>query len=186
MSRTPRHILLTGRPGIGKTTLVRHLARRLGRLRPAGFYTEEIRGRNVRIGFRLVMLPASRRSRSDREFILSHVTYGGLHRVGRYGVDLAGFDRLLGEVDLPHSAGQLLMIDEIGKMECLSELFIKQMSAVLDSSKRVLATVALKGTGFIQQVKARTDAQVLTVTIRNRDELVQRIAEELRKPAGRH
>jgi nucleoside-triphosphatase len=183
MSRAIRHVLVTGRPGIGKTTLICDVARRLSRLRPAGFYTQEIRGESTRTGFRVVLLPASRASGRMRDLILSHVEYGP-PRVGRYGVNVAGFERLLRNLDLSHSAGPFVVIDEIGKMECLSPLFVQEMTALLDSSRRVLATIALKGDGFIRTVKARQDIELLTVNIQNRDELVQRITKILRRGIG--
>ncbi|MCK4690591.1 MAG: AAA family ATPase, partial [Desulfuromonadales bacterium] len=51
-----RHILLTGPPGCGKTTLLKRLADELRMLHPLGFYTEEIRQQGRRQGFRLVGL----------------------------------------------------------------------------------------------------------------------------------
>jgi len=146
-----QHVLITGLPGVGKTTLIRSLADRLAGYRPAGFYTEEIRGhQGVREGFRLVSL-------SGLQLILSHVNYRGPNRVGRYGVDLAGFERLLGKLDLPHAPSRLIVIDEIGKMECLSQKFKHEITMLLDSSRVLIATIAVKGDEFIQHVKDRPD-----------------------------
>jgi nucleoside-triphosphatase THEP1 len=40
-----RHILITGVPGVGKTTLIKALCQDLASVNPVGFYTEEIRER---------------------------------------------------------------------------------------------------------------------------------------------
>ena len=69
-----------------------------------------------------------------------------------------------GEVDI-------FVIDEIGKMECLSPVFVEAVTRVLDGPVPVLATIAAKGGGFIAQVKARSDVEIVTVTSANRDRL---------------
>ena len=156
--------MITGLPGVGKTTLIREIARRLAEYRPIGFYTEEIRVEGVREGFRLVCL-------DGRQQILSHVDHRSRYRVSRYGVDVEGFERLLTELDLPHTASRLIVIDEIGKMECFSDRFKGTVSVLLDSPRTVLATVSLKGDGFITAVKARPDCFLVNVTAKNRNDL---------------
>lgn len=153
-------------PGIGKTTLVRGLAGRLASFRPAGFYTLEIREGGVRKGFELVGF-------DGRRAILSHVEIPGLPRVGKYGVDVRGFEEFLAGTGLK---GRLLVIDEIGKMECLSERFREFISGVLGSDVSFVATIALKGDGFIDKVKRRSDVTLLTMTYENRDSLLEEIA----------
>lgn len=166
------HFLITGKPGVGKTTLIRSIAQRVKDLQPAGFYTEEIRVEGLRQGFRLVSL-------DGRQQILSHVEDPHLTRVSRYGVDVQGFERLLTELDLRHGSSPIVIIDEIGKMECLSPRFREEVAALLDSSKTVVATIALKGNGFIQMIKRRTDCRLVTVTQNNRDLLAGTVAEEI-------
>jgi nucleoside-triphosphatase len=165
-------ILVTGSPGVGKTTLVREVVAHLTHRRPAGFYTNEIRERGMRKGFELVSL-------DGRRGLLSHVDIRGPHRVGRYGVDLEGFDRFLDAIQWPASNAGMVVIDEIGKMECFSERFRALVRQILDSNTPLLATVARRGSGLITDVKKRRDVKLLEVTKRNRDSLAKEIVGRL-------
>jgi nucleoside-triphosphatase len=167
------HILITGLPGVGKTTLIRKLVEHLAEHNPAGFYTEEIRdAQGTREGFRLVTL-------CGRQLVLSHIRHPGPYRVSRYGVDVHGFEQLLAELDLRHAQSRLIMIDEIGKMECLSRKFEEEVTRLMDAPNVLVATVALKGEGFIRQVKNRPDCRLVTVTRENRDSLVNNLLSEV-------
>jgi nucleoside-triphosphatase len=160
-----RHIFLTGSPGIGKTTVIEQIAQALTGYHPDGFVTREIRDdKNVRKGFELVTLEA-------RHQVLAHISLPGPFRVGRYGVDHKGFDALPKTIDLTHSPSRVVILDEIGKMECLSHRFIQEVEALLDSSKLVVATVAFKGGGFPCKVKQRAGCRVVTLTLTNRSTL---------------
>src|SRR5262245_57413313 len=141
-----RVLLLTGRPGSGKTTVIRKVAASLPRRRLAGFYTEEIRGSPGRQGFRAVTL-------DGRSGVISHVRFSGPHRVGKYGVDIAEMDRVARQALRLRRAIDVYLVDEIGKMECLSAAFVEAMRAVLDSRVPVVATIAERGGGFIDEVK---------------------------------
>ena len=158
----PTNILITGRPGIGKTTLIMRLAERLSDRTVAGFYTEEIRHGAHRQGFRAVTF-------SGHTMTLAHVSLKGGPRVGRYGVDVSGFESLvLPELD---RSCDLMLVDEIGKMECYSSSFVAAVQQALDGATQVVATVAGKGAGLIPQVKTRTDVEIVEVTHSNRDGL---------------
>jgi nucleoside-triphosphatase len=98
------------------------------------------------------------------------------YRVGRYGVDLAAFERLALPVIDPDSVGApLLVVDEIGKMECFSDGFRRLIITALGSDRAVLATIALRGDQFIESLKKRSDVSMLQVTQQNRDELIQQV-----------
>ena len=150
---------------MGKTTLVRKIVERMESVPMAGFYTTEIRSQGYRSGFELQGLNGDRR-------VLAHVGMESRHRVGKYGVDTAGFEVFLEKLDLlnPHVA--LIVIDEIGKMELFSKRFHTLIRNVLDTNKLLLASIALQGKGFIQEIKQRPDVHLLKVTRNNREHLV--------------
>ncbi len=161
-------ILVTGLPGVGKTTLVCAAVAALGERHPVGFYTTEIREQGVRTGFELVDL-------AGRRGTLAHVGLRSPHRVGRYGVDVEGLDRFLDSIPWLAPGAGLVVIDEIGKMECCSASFRALVGRILDSDACLLATIARQGSGLIAEVKQRPDVELVEVTMRNRDALVGEI-----------
>jgi nucleoside-triphosphatase len=173
-----RHLLITGLPGTGKTTLLIRLARCFADRHPAGFYTEEIRTGGSRQGFRLLAFDGT-------EGILAHIGFRKGNRVGRYGVDVKGFERFLDDIALEESPASLIFIDEIGKMECLSSRYVALVRGLLDSGKTLVATVASKGGGFIAEVKGRPDCEAREVTAKNREKLVEELAEWIMVHAGK-
>jgi len=158
MSPTSAKVLLTGPPACGKTTAVIHIVERLASHKVAGFCTQEIRDNGKRVGFRWRRLAGA-------EGILAHVNIKNCYKVGRYGVDIAEFERSVVPVlDADRAGIDLFVIDEIGKMECLSKKFVDAVRLLLASDKCVLATVAQKGHGFIQEVKSRPDVTLFNLT----------------------
>jgi nucleoside-triphosphatase len=176
MSRQ-KNLLVTGPPGCGKTTLVRRVVDELKDLPMAGFYTEEIREVGERVGFALVGL-------DGRKGILSHVKVKGHYRIGRYGVDIPGFESFLGSLILGDPGTRLMVIDEIGKMEYLSERFRTFLGEWLDSEVPLLATIALRGTPPIERVKARPDVKVIPMTHEDREERYRQVLAEVRGLTG--
>ena len=139
----------------------------------AGFYTEEIREGRERVGFSLVGLDGRRR-------VLSHVNVRGPHRVGRYGVDIAGFESFIRDLAMTTPVPRLIVIDEIGKMECISDLFGKLVRECLDSPVPFLATIAMRGTPAIEKIKVRPDVKLITMSHENRDGKFREVMEEVR------
>lgn len=162
--------LITGRPGVGKTTLVTKIVERMRLVSTAGFYTTEIRSKGARMGFELHGL-------NGRHRTLAYVDFRSEDRVGKYGVDRRGFEEFLEKLDLLAPDVKLIVIDEIGKMELFSERFRSLVMDVLNSEKDVLATIALEGEGFIREIKKRSDIRLIEVTQGNRELLAQEIVE---------
>ncbi len=168
-----KNILITGQPGIGKTTFIKKLAEELKNLNPSGFYTAEIREAGIRKGFELTSL-------DGREGILSHVDIKSPHRVSKYGVDVEWFENFLNSISLLQPTTSIVIIDEIGKMECFSDRFQFLVRAILDSDKLFIATIALKGGGMIADVKKRDDVTLFQLNLENRDSLVSGILKNIR------
>jgi nucleoside-triphosphatase len=160
-------ILLEGRPGAGKSTIARRLADRLSQdgIPVSGFLTEEIRESGRRLGFSLERFGGARG-------VLAHVDLAGPPRVGRYGVDLAAFDRLAIPALEEASEHEVAIIDELGKMELASEALREAVAALLDRPVPVVATVQSASHAFTDALKRRREVETMRVTTANRPELL--------------
>ncbi|GAJ03222.1 unnamed protein product [marine sediment metagenome] len=135
-----------------------------------GFYTEEIRSQGVREGFRLVTL-------DGQTATLAHVNINSPYRVSKYGVDVDSLDRV--GVPALHQAAQqcdVVVIDEIGKMELFSTNFRETVSQIIDSGKRVLGTIMLNPNPWADGIKQHPQVQLIEVTRTS----YYRVLEELR------
>ena len=131
-----------------------------------GFYTEEIRTQGVREGFRLVTL-------DGEETILAHINIRSPYRVSKYGVDIDALDRV-GVPALRRAAqrGDLVVVDEIGKMELFSTAFREAVSGMVDSGIRVLGTVMLSPNPWADAIKRQPQVNLLTVTRDNHQQIL--------------
>jgi nucleoside-triphosphatase len=164
---SPPRILLRGRPGCGKTTVVQRALELIGQERCAGFYTEEVRERGRRAGFDVVTL-------DGRRGPLARAGARG-PRVGRYGVDLASFEELgVATLERALAAGaHILVVDEIGKMELCSERFKAFLDRLIGGSgdRALLGTVLAGRHPEVERLRELKGLRVVEVTPANRDEL---------------
>jgi len=163
-----RVLLLTGKPGTGKTALIREAIGKT-RIRAGGFYTEEMRTGGVRQGFRIVTL-------DGREAILAHVNISSPYQVGKYKVDINSLDKV--GVPAIHQALEeydVTIIDEIGKMELLSLQFKEAVLQAMDSDRKVLGTIMLGPHPFADEVKSHPEVELLLVSRDNRNQALGEI-----------
>jgi len=167
-----RALLLTGKPGTGKTALIKEALART-KVKGGGFYTEEIRTGGIRQGFKIVTL-------DGQEAILAHVGISSPYQVSKYRVDTDSLNRVgVSALRQALKETDLIVIDEIGKMECLSRVFVEAVERLLNGPVHVLATIAMKGGGLIARAKVRPPVEVLHVSAGNRNELPDVVAARL-------
>jgi nucleoside-triphosphatase len=172
-----RVLLLTGAPGVGKTTV---LIKAVDKLKAegvsvGGMISREAREGNVRVGFEIMDLTNSKHG------WLAHVNQRTGPQIGKYHVNLEDLDNI-GAKAIMDAVGKcdVVAIDEIGPMELFSQKFKQAVKQALESKKLVLAVVHAKAREpLINEAKQRDDAEKFTVTLANRDKL----AEELTKRA---
>ncbi len=166
-TRESVNVLLTGRPGIGKTTLIKRLIE-ASSLSKGGFYTEEVREKGQRVGFSLITLDGKRS-------LLAHLKTKSPYRVGRYGLDIDTFEAIgVESIRKAISTNDIIIIDEIGRMELFSRKFREVVLQALKTG-RVVATIK-KGRGdFIDKIKSRKDVRVLKINLENRETLSSKL-----------
>nr|CAI5857960.1 unnamed protein product [Callosobruchus analis] len=179
-----KSILITGVPGVGKTTLIKKIAHKLNSegVICTGFYTEEIRENNFRTGFDIVTLEGNRAPLARKNVPLSSQY---LPRVGQYVVYIDAFEELVLPLiqNLPPASSRLLIIDEIGKMELFSKKFMNAVTTIVkNKSVKILATVPVKSScSLVVQLKQDNQFELITVTPTNRNYLEEMILKKLMK-----
>lgn len=164
--------LLTGGPGVGKTTIIKQALDGVSG-RVGGFFTEEIRTGGVRQGFRIVTL-------DGQSAILSHIDIKSPYRVSKYGVDIDGLDRVgVAAVRDAIRECDLVVIDEIGKMELFSTLFREAVLEALDSGKRVLGTILLGPHPWADEIKRHPNVALIPLTRENRRQVLEQVLQWL-------
>ncbi len=161
--------LLTGKPGSGKTSLIKQIVAGMGE-KAGGFYTEEIRSGGTRLGFKLVTL-------DGQETILAHINIRSPYRVSKYGVDIDSLDRV-GVNALSKAAREcsLVIIDEIGKMELFSASFREITLKIISSGKKVLGTIMSKPNPWADSVKHQPQVKLIEVTRNNHHQVLAELS----------
>jgi len=167
-----KNIFLTGAPSSGKTTIIKQVISRLG-VQANGFYTEEERVSGRRTGFIMKTL-------DGRSGYLAHQDIQSDYHIRRYGVSIENVEDIAASSIAP-VGDDIIILDEIGKMECFSEAFRRAALAALDSPNIVVGTVTFGGDDFIDSVKKRQDIEITEVTPDNRDQLPDLILRKVAK-----
>ncbi len=157
-------IAVTGRPGVGKTTLCLKVYESLkDKMTIAGFITKEVRRDGRRVGFKLVDLS------SGKEEWLARVGEGEV-RVGKYAVNIEGLEKFLDFVDTDAS---LVIIDEVGPMELKSRKFVRFVEELM-GKEMLLFTIHLKSRHELLE-KIRRGFKVYIINEGNRDAVAEEI-----------
>jgi nucleoside-triphosphatase len=171
-----KNILLTGAPSSGKTTVIKKVIEGL-KFPANGFFTEEERVAGRRVGFLM-------RTLDGRQGYLAHQDQESDFHIRRYGVSIENIETIA-VPSIATGSRNIIILDEIGKMECFSETFKKAAIRALDSSNVVVGTITFGGDDFILGIKKRDDIEIHEVTLDNRDALpgtiIKKITELLKQ-----
>ncbi|MHA2140723.1 MAG: NTPase [Candidatus Thorarchaeota archaeon] len=163
-----KNVILTGKPGIGKSTLIKKVIHALDPRLAEGFWSSEIRENNRRVGFSINTL-------SGEIGVLAHVALSTGPRVGKYRVNVNAIESIaIPALVRARIDDKIIVIDEIASMELYSSHFAPEVRKCLDSGK-VLATLQQRRGAFQDEVRARNDVYLIEITRENRNSLLQEI-----------
>ena len=171
-------IFLTGRPGIGKTTIIKKWISEILE-QAGGFYTEEIREKGKRIGFKIKTI-------DGKEGILAEIGRGK-YNIGKYKVNLETFEEIgvkTLEEELKDERIKYIIIDEIGKMELFSEKFKLVVKEILKSNKNVIGVITMANNEFIEELK-KYDIKIIEINEKNRNILLNKKLKEIENEISR-
>jgi nucleoside-triphosphatase len=171
-----RVLLLTGNPGVGKTTVLMTTVNALKEkgYSVGGIISREIRESGTRVGFEILDLHSSKRG------WLAHVNQKSGPQVGKYRVNIEDLNAIGAQAILDAVENcDVIAIDEIGPMELFSEKFKEAVRKALESRRLVIAIIHWKARDvLISEARKREDAEIITVTYENREKLNEQVAEK--------
>ena len=172
-----KNLFITGKPGSGKTTLIREaclpFSNRIG-----GFYTEELRENNARMGFVL-------KTFDGRQGLLARKGMKSPCKLNKYGIDLSVLEGIgIAALRKALEEKRIIVIDEIGSMEILSDPFRQVLLECLNSRQKVLATIRYNAQPFTDEVRKMAATSMVTLTRSNFPEVKQQVRDWLDKYQG--
>ncbi|MBC7128860.1 MAG: NTPase [Thermoplasmatales archaeon] len=171
---------ITGAPRVGKTEgLIRIMERLKDKYTFGGMITKEIEENGERVGFKIIDLM------TKEERIFAHVDIDSSYRVGKYKINLKALDEFgipAIERAIKDDRIDIVVVDEVGKMELESKKFREAIKEVLDCEKPALITLHKKSRdATLQGIRNRNNVRILEITQKNRNLLpykIEKILEE--------
>jgi nucleoside-triphosphatase len=170
---TSLKIGITGLPNAGKTYALLKVIEMLeaeGK-QVGGMVTEPILKDGRRMGFWVTDWATKRRT------VLASQEIDSKARVGKYGVDVEALDAVgVTAIRSATEDADIIVVDEVGKMEMESPAFVEAIKDALDSEKPVILTLHKKSRNpLLQDIRRRDDIRILEVTPVNRNLLPYKI-----------
>jgi nucleoside-triphosphatase len=159
-------IVLTGAPGVGKTTAVLRVARELKErgVKVGGIVSRELRINNMRIGFEFIDLTSNDRS------VLASITGNG-PKVGKYFVNVAGCNFAAERLTDAIRNSDLIICDEIGPMELKSKELIDSAKNLLYVDKKVIVVVHQKLQHLLTDEFRNKSSLLINLDLENREKV---------------
>jgi len=162
------NIIITGVPKSGKSTLMHSL---LPEEKKTGFITKEILQNNRRTGFQVI-------TSTNNKQLLASTKINSSINVGRFGVDIDGFDNTISSLFTFHD--ELLYIDEVGHMQLYSQQFQKLVNSYLDAPNLFIGTMSsIYDHKLIDQIKTRKDTTIHYLTADSRKDITLDIEDKI-------
>jgi nucleoside-triphosphatase len=171
-----RLLLITGSPGVGKTTLLLRVVEAIKAkgYSVGGMVTRDVRTSGARVGFEITDLSSANRG------WLASVHGGRGPQVGKYRVNIDDLNDV-GVKAILKACERLdvVIVDEIGPMELFSEKFREAVKKAVESMKLIVSTIHWKmNSELINSIKKRKDAEIFIVTHENRERLHEEVIKE--------
>ncbi|MCD6243729.1 MAG: NTPase [Candidatus Korarchaeota archaeon] len=141
--------IIRGRPGSGKSTTVELVRNRLESMGVGvgGIRTPEVREGGVRVGFMVEDID------SDTKGMFASVNYTGGPKISKYTVNIGIFEDIaISALERALAESDVIIIDEIGKMELFSQKFKEVVLKIWESSKVVIATAPVSRIPFVERI----------------------------------
>ncbi|MEM2210609.1 MAG: NTPase [Nitrososphaerales archaeon] len=169
--------LITGEPGVGKTTT---LLKVISLIKSQGFtiggvISKELRSKGVRFGFELIDV------NSGRKGILASTSQNVGPRFGRYRVNLKDLAEIgANALKWAMKNSDVIVCDEIGPMELFSPEFKRAVSEVVKCGKPVIGVIHKRmKNDLLNELRSAPYCELIEVTYENRDKLSEIIANKV-------
>ena len=169
-----KKILITGPPRCGKSTLIVKLIEYFSDYNYTihGFLTPEVQKDGNRIGFDIENINTRERGKLARIG-----NYNTRYKLGRYYIFIEEFENFISKLeDVVFQDRDLIIIDEIGKMELFSRKFQNLINELFHSDIKIIATIGQKIQHPLKDSLLKIpDIVVFSLSRQNQQEIFERI-----------